>query len=324
MSIGHVSRSTSRSSNRSRGDSAPLPPAPSITPFTDGTDFEPCAATASFFLYAQRNTILCLHHDTLAVERRFDKHREDVVWIAVDNASEHGAGRHVVSYDVGQTAIVWDLLTGDEIARFAAFEQIKVAAWMRNGNIAFGLRLLHCDVDFGETDKDQGNIQGNVILFEPSTSEHISARTIFDPVTALAPAADCRTFAIGYGIRHLKFAKWTNRMCRYLNGSILIAALQPSFTILHTLTTSRAPSQITGLAWHASSSKQKSEMLATQTLDGDLRVWSVPKPPHPDPPNIIRVLSRSDFRQPGPCWFAWSKNGRLIQYAEGYVQMCNL
>jgi hypothetical protein len=42
-----------------------------------------------------------------------------------------------------------------------------------------------------------GNAQGNIILFEPSTSEHLSARTIFDPITALAPAADCRTFAIG-------------------------------------------------------------------------------------------------------------------------------
>ena len=138
------------------------------------------------------------------MERRFDKHREDVVWIAVDNVSERGAGRHVVSYDVGQTAIVWDLLTGDEIARFAAYEQIKVAAWMRNGNIAFGLRSLRYDVVFGGTDKYQGNVQGNVILFEPSTSEHISARTIFDPVTSLAPAADCRTFAIGYEKCQLK------------------------------------------------------------------------------------------------------------------------
>lgn len=42
-----------------------------------------------------------------------------------------------------------------------------------------------------------GNTQGNVILFEPSTSEHISARTIFDPITALAPASDCQTYAIG-------------------------------------------------------------------------------------------------------------------------------
>jgi hypothetical protein len=45
--------------------------------------------------------------------------------------------------------------------------------------------------------KWEGNAQGNIILFEPQTSEHLSARTIFDPITALAPAADCRTFAIG-------------------------------------------------------------------------------------------------------------------------------
>lgn len=43
-----------------------------------------------------------------------------------------------------------------------------------------------------------GNGKGEVILFEPSTSEHISARTIFDPITSLAPAMDCRTYAIGY------------------------------------------------------------------------------------------------------------------------------
>lgn len=35
------------------------------------------------------------------------------------------------------------------------------------------------------------------MIFDPTNSEHTSARTIFDPVTALAPATDCRTFAIG-------------------------------------------------------------------------------------------------------------------------------
>lgn len=44
-----------------------------------------------------------------------------------------------MSYDAGQTAIVWDLFTGDEIARFASFEPIRVAAWMKNGNVAFGM-----------------------------------------------------------------------------------------------------------------------------------------------------------------------------------------
>ena len=146
-----------------------------------------------------------------------------------------------------------------------------------------------------------GNDIGDIILFEPSTSEHISARTIYDPVTAVAPSPDCQTFAIGY-----------------LNGSILIATLQPSFTILHTLTTNRPPSRITGLAWHGSSSKQKTDMLATQTQDGDLRVWSVPKAPHhQESPTVIRILTREYMQQAGPSWFAWSKNGRIVQHVDG-------
>lgn len=130
-------RSASRGSSV-RSDVQHKPPTPSITPGSDEFAFEPCAATASFLLYAQRNVILCLHHDTLAVERRFTRHREDVSWISADTVSERGAGRLVVSYDAGSTAIVWDLLTGDEVARFASYDQIRVATWMRNGNVAFG------------------------------------------------------------------------------------------------------------------------------------------------------------------------------------------
>lgn len=99
---------------------------------------EPCAATASFFLYAQRNVVLCLHHDTLAIERRFSGHREDVLWIHTDNVSDRGNGRLVVSYDSGNTAIVWDLFTGAELSRFASYENIQVAAWLKNSNVAFG------------------------------------------------------------------------------------------------------------------------------------------------------------------------------------------
>ena len=124
-----------------RSENIHKPPTPSITPGTEEFAFDPCAATASFLLYAQRNIILCLHHDTLAIERRFDRHREDVVWISVDNVSDRGSGRLVVSYDSGSTAIVWDLLTGDEVARFASYEQIRVATWMKNGNVAFGESL---------------------------------------------------------------------------------------------------------------------------------------------------------------------------------------
>jgi hypothetical protein len=99
---------------------------------------QPCASTGSLFLYAQGSTVICLHHDSLAVERRFQKHTDAILLIAVDNVSETGAGRLVVTYDVRQTAIVWDLFTGDQISRFASYEPLKVASWMRNGNIAFG------------------------------------------------------------------------------------------------------------------------------------------------------------------------------------------
>jgi len=131
-------RSTSQSTRGSNRSNRSLPaPGPSLTPSTDGP-FTACAATASFLLYSQNNIILCLHHDTLAIERRFDRHRQTVQWISVDNVSERGNGRLVVSYDASLTTIVWDLLTGDEVARFASYEEIRVAAWMRNGNIAFG------------------------------------------------------------------------------------------------------------------------------------------------------------------------------------------
>lgn len=101
-------------------------------------DFDPCAATASIFLYCEDTDIICLHHDTLAIERRFESHKDRILFVSVDNISERGAGRLVVSYDASQTAIVWDLFSGDEIARFASYEPIRVAAWMKNGNVAFG------------------------------------------------------------------------------------------------------------------------------------------------------------------------------------------
>ncbi|KAB8416424.1 hypothetical protein FH972_024943 [Carpinus fangiana] len=286
MSTRELSRNRSISSrsqsSRPANDGAPLPPPPADIPQPEVLPFEPCAATGSFFLYAQRNVIVALHHDTLAIERRFDKHLEDVSIISCDTVSERGQGRLVCSYDVGQTAIVWDLFTGDEIARFESYEQIRVAVFMRDGSIAFG------------------NTLGNIILFEVNTSEHISAQTIYDPITAVAPASDCRVFAIGYQ-----------------NGSVFIATLQPTFTILHTLNTGRPPSPISGLSWHGSSSKQKTEMLATQTADGDLRVWSIAKAPLNDPPRIIRVLSNGEMSHMNRSWFAWSKNGRIVQYSDG-------
>lgn len=134
MSTGQLARQRSSSSS-SRPQIRTTTP---VTPFRPDQEFEPCAATASIFLYAQGSSIICLHHDTLAIDRRFELHKERILFLSVDNVSERGAGRLVVSYDAGQTAIVWDLFTGDEIARFASYEPIRVAAWMKNGNVAFG------------------------------------------------------------------------------------------------------------------------------------------------------------------------------------------
>lgn len=95
-------------------------------------------------------------------------------------------------------------------------------------------------------------------------------------------------------------------------------ALNPTFTILHTLSASKDPSPIVGLTWHASSPKQKSDMLASQASYGDLRVWSVSKPPDKATPKTIRILKRSDsVIYLGPKWIAWSKNGRVVQYLDG-------
>ena len=100
--------------------------------------FDPCVATADMFLYAQGNSIVCCHHDTLTIERRFSRHPDEVQLLAVDNMSERGAGRLVVSYDASQNAIVWDIMTGNEVARFASFSNLTAVAWMRNGAVAFG------------------------------------------------------------------------------------------------------------------------------------------------------------------------------------------
>ena len=57
-------------------------------------------------------------------------------------------------------------------------------------------------------------------------------------------------------------------------------------------------------------------MLATQTCDGDLRVWSVSKPATLEIPRTIRVLKRADTTPSGSNWIAWSKNGRIVQYSD--------
>ncbi|KAL8857434.1 MAG: hypothetical protein Q9178_005928 [Gyalolechia marmorata] len=261
MSTGQLARHRSSSSSSRPADRTTTP----MNPYQFDELFEPCAATASIFLYAQGSTIICLHHDTLAIDRRFEMHQERILFLSVDNVSERGAGRLVVSYDAGQTAIVWDLFTGDEIARFASYEPIRVAAWMKNGNVAFGKPIAH----------GVGEVLVNVTqATRKGTSSYLSL-----PHQSISPREQSLTLS-------------------QLSLQQQIAKLMLS-------------------AWHASSTKQKSDMLAIQTLDGDLRIWSIAKPPTAETPKVIRMLKRTDSVNQGPNWIAWSKNGRVLQYAEG-------
>ena len=118
--------------------SIPRMMAPPSEQDAEGLDFNPCAATASHVLYAYGKDIISLHHDTLALDRKFEKHKSPVSLLCVDNVSERGAGRLVASYDSDKVAIIWDLFTGSELTRFSSFKKLQVGAWMRNGNISFG------------------------------------------------------------------------------------------------------------------------------------------------------------------------------------------
>lgn len=104
----------------------------------DVPSLQPCCASSQFLLQAQGSSILCLQHDSLAAERRFVRHKEDVTIISVDNISDVIATR-VVSVDRSKTAIVWDIDSGDVLSQYEAYEDILVASWMKNGNLVFGI-----------------------------------------------------------------------------------------------------------------------------------------------------------------------------------------
>ncbi|KAK6542789.1 hypothetical protein TWF694_006731 [Orbilia ellipsospora] len=242
----------------------------------------PCASTASLFIFAQGSSIACVRHDSLQLERRFEAHAADITIIAADTNTESGDGQ-VISLDASKEAVVWDSATGEEISRFTAYEEIRVATFLRNGTIALGDNM------------------GNIILFDPVRSEAVSCRTFQMPICALAPSADSKFFAIGYQ-----------------NGTVIIATLMPTFVIHHTLANGNASAfPVTVLAWHGSSSRQKSDMLATQTNDGDLKVFSIAKPiDGGEVARVVRVLKKPDAYPSRRNWMSWSRNGRILQYSD--------
>jgi hypothetical protein len=109
-----------------------------------GQTLAPCSANARFFFFAQGSTVLCLHYDSLGVERKFQRHAEDVIIIVADTVSDEGmAVGRVVSIDASKEAVVWDSETGEEISRYTSYEDLQTAAWMRNGNLALGKNVLN-------------------------------------------------------------------------------------------------------------------------------------------------------------------------------------
>ncbi|KAF4971244.1 hypothetical protein FSARC_1866 [Fusarium sarcochroum] len=259
--------------------------------------WNPCAATASLFLFARGALIKCCHHDTLAIQRTLRGHTDDVQLLVVDDQSGPGAGRYAASYDAGHKIIVWDLCTGKEKARLKADGRLTAAAWMANGNIAFG------------------DAKGRILLFEPSTSGYTVFSTINNAaLTALAPLPDCATFALGYS-----------------DGSLSIATLLPR-TILHNLTTdesslplagltpSERPSPIVSLAWHTSSLRQDFKTLAVQKHDGCLRLWRVPPRQGTDErPRVIRDLMKDKMPVQGPRGMGWAKGSCIVKYSNTQI-----
>lgn len=76
---------------------------------------------------------------------------------------------------------------------------------------------------------------------------------------------------------------------------------------------------MTGIQWHASPPKMKTDMLATQTADGDARVWAIPKEDKTASCTAVRMLSETAGVARGPNWLAWSRNGRIVQFIERYA-----
>lgn len=147
--------------------------------------------------------------------------------------------------------------------------------------------------------------------------------TIFDPVNAISSSPCGTMLAVGYVVIIIDVilkSDCAHDDHRYQNGTVLVASLADSmdskFTILHSLAIANNPVPITGVAWHGTTSKQNTEMLATQTADGNLRVWGIPKEDNEDIARIIRIVN-PPAEMLDRVWFSWSKNGRILQYCDG-------
>ncbi|KIH94237.1 hypothetical protein SPBR_09196 [Sporothrix brasiliensis 5110] len=137
----------------------------------------PCTATATSFLYAEQNSVVCCCRKTLAFERLFGRH-SDTVTLLVSNPTRN----FVVSCD-REAAIVWNPESGEEKNRFPLPERITATAWMKNGNVILGSYL------------------GKIFLFNPDTGSSDFKLTLDNEITAIAPAFVLGSWIFAVGLR---------------------------------------------------------------------------------------------------------------------------
>jgi hypothetical protein len=116
---------------------SPHTPGTPRTP-SDFSQFIPCAATSALFLFARENVIYCIRHSTLTLARKLKKHEADVIFVTPNNISVTDSGGTAISYDREHNAIIWDLYSGEELARLASFASIRVASWMPDDRVLLG------------------------------------------------------------------------------------------------------------------------------------------------------------------------------------------
>jgi hypothetical protein len=157
--------------------------------------FIPCAATPALFLFARENLIYCIHHDTLSLVRKLKQHKTDIIILTANNAGGKGSGGTAISYDIEHNAIIWNLYTGEELARMASLEPVRAASWMRDDRVVLGILLRK--IESMTTDNRIGDRSGNLTLLQAFTGEHRVVRTVHFAINAIAPSHDDSTMAVG-------------------------------------------------------------------------------------------------------------------------------
>ncbi|KAI3571164.1 hypothetical protein IWW34DRAFT_578180, partial [Fusarium oxysporum f. sp. albedinis] len=109
-------------------------------------------------LYSLGLFIICRHQTRFTTERKFSRLANGFQLLALGNSSRPAEVNSFVRHDIGGMAIVWALMKGDEIPEFTCHGHLRTAI-MLPASIA-------------------NQFVRSVIMFEPSTFEQVSPRTM--------------------------------------------------------------------------------------------------------------------------------------------------